>query len=147
MASPYPTSAQEIYDWLEADAELGDLLGSYRLADGSQMPALAVLWPTESMPPGVEPFGVEVVIRRQVGSSTVLWSTGEQQLNPTWRLTVTQWEPMELGDWQYEAVLQRLVALLPGASWSDVTLPGTTVGLAQAVLRWGNPAVVIPAEV
>ncbi len=147
MASPYPTSAQEIYDWLEADSELEDLLGCYRLADGSQLPALAVLWPSESMPPGVEPFGVEVVIRRQNSTSTVQWATGEQQLNPVWRLTVTQWEPMELGDWQYEAVLQRLVALLPGAAWTDVTVPGTTVGLAQAVVRWGNPAVVIPAEV
>lgn len=146
MASPYPTSAQEIYDWLEADSELADLLGRYRFSDGTLLPAMAVLWPTESMPPGVEPAGVEVVIRRQTGSATRLWATGEQQLNPVWRLTVTQWEPTVPGEWHYEAVLQRLVALLPGASWSDVTLPGTTVGLAQAVVRWGNPAVVIPAE-
>jgi hypothetical protein len=147
MASPYPTSAQEIYDWLEADSELADLLGCYRFSDGTQMAALAVLWPTESMPPGVEPFGVEVVIRRQANSAVRPFATGEQQINPTWRLTVTQWEPMDLDDWQYEAVLQRVVALLPGASWSDVTMPGTTVGLAQSVVRWSNPAVVIPAEV
>lgn len=147
MASPYPTSAQEIFDWLDADDELSAIVGSYRLSDGTTMAALAVLWPTESMPPGVTPSGVEVVIRRQASTATRPWATGEQQLNPTWRLTVTQWEPEAFGDCQYEAVLQRLVQLLPGASWTDVTLPGTTVGLAQAVVRWSNPAVVLAAEV
>ena len=43
MASPYPTSAQEIYDWLEADSELADLLGRYRFSDGTLLPAMAVL--------------------------------------------------------------------------------------------------------
>jgi hypothetical protein len=147
MASPYPTDPQAIYDWLEADAALMALLGSYRFSDGTVLSALAVLWPNESMPPGVEPQGVEVVIRRQSSTAPQPWATGEQQLNPTWRLTVTQWQPPNLGDWQYEAVLERLVALLPGAAWNDVTLPGVTTGLAQAVVRWSNPAVVIPAEV
>lgn len=147
MASPYPTSAQEIYDWLEADDEAMELIGSYRLADGTKIAALAVLWPTESLPPGVRPSGVEVVIRRQPSSAVRPWATGEQQLNPTWRLAVTQWPPEAQAEPTYEQVLARLVALLPGASWADVSMPGTTAGLAQSVVRWTNPAVVIPQEV
>lgn len=146
MASPYPTTAQELFDWLEADALLMERIGTYRLSDGSSALALAVLWPAESLPPGVSVQGVEVVIRRQSSTATRPWATGEQQLNPTWRLIVTQWQPADQTDWQYEAVLERLVGLLPGASWSDVTLPGTTTGQVQAVVSWSNPAVVIPAE-
>jgi hypothetical protein len=147
MASPYPTTAQEIYDWLEGDADLAVLLGSYRLSDGTTAPALAVLWPTESMPPGVEVRGVEVVIWRHRASSARPWATGEIQLNPTWRLAVTQWPVVEPDEPLLEPVLDRLTQLLPGASWSEVTLANTTTGLAQATVRWSNPAVVLPAEV
>lgn len=146
MGSPYPTDAQAIYDWLEADDELMALLGRYRLTDGTILPALAVLWPTESMPAGVDVRGVEVVVMRQRSGNPLPWATGEVALNPVWRLTVTQWQPLELSEPQYEAALDRLMALLPGANWSEVSVPGTTTGLAQAVVRWSNPAVVIPAQ-
>lgn len=146
MASPYPTNAQAIYDWLEADPGLSSMLGTYQLADGTLLPALAVLWPTESMPPGVTPRGVEVVIWRQTSGNSRAFLTGEVQPNPVWRITVTQWQPAELAEHEYEAVLDRLAVLLPGASWTDVSMPGVTTGLAQAAVRWANPAVVIPAE-
>ena len=98
------------------------------------------------MPPGVDPKGVEVVVWRQRSGSPQLWATGEVALNPVWRLTVTQWQPLDYAEPQYDAVLDRLMALLPGASWTETSLPGVTAGLAQAAVRWRNPAVVISTE-
>jgi len=142
---PLPITTLALYDRLAADATLLALLGIHVLADGTTRPALAHFWPKEAIEPTTQPAGVEIVVwRNLVGTAVTLCETGEQDTRPTFRLSVTQWEPPTVGGACNQlAVVNRLLQLLPGANASDVTIDGLTTGLQQHSVTWTCPVAVI----
>lgn len=143
-----PITTFEIYDLLEGDADLMDLLGIHTLADGTVRPALAHFFPREAIEPTTVPSGVEIVVwRAPMGYATIAAQTGEIYQNPTFRLTITQWEPLNPEDpYNMQAILDRLQALLPGSNANDVTIDGLTTGLQQSVLVWRCPTAVLQPQ-
>lgn len=142
---PLPTTTLALYDRLAADSTLLALLGVHVLADGTTRPALAHFWPKEAIEPTTRPQGVEIVVwRNPVGTAVTLCETGEQDTRPTFRLSVTQWEPPTAGGACNQlAVVNRLLQLLPGANASDVTIDGLTSGLQQHTVTWTCPVAVL----
>jgi hypothetical protein len=70
--------------------------------------------------------------------------TGEISVNPTFRLSVIQWEPGAEG-FKQDDVINRILFLLPGANAADVTIDDLTAGLQQHTITWtANPAMLIP---
>jgi hypothetical protein len=142
---PLPTTTLALYDRLAADATLLALLGVHVLESGATRPALAHFWPKEAIEPTTRPAGVEIVVwRNLVGTAVTLCETGEQDTRPTFRLSVTQWEPPAAGGACNQlAVVNRLLQLLPGANASDVTIDGLTSGLQQHTITWTCPVAVL----
>jgi len=142
---PLPTTTLALYDLLAADATLLALLGVHVLESGATRPALAHFWPKEAIEPTTRPAGVEIVVwRNLVGTAVTLCETGEQDTRPTFRLSVTQWEPPTAGGACNQlAVVNRLLQLLPGANASDVTIDGLTSGLQQHTVTWTCPVAVL----
>jgi hypothetical protein len=140
-----PTTSLAIFDLLAADELLIDLLGSHRLADGTTTrAALAHFWPSEAIEPNTTPQGVEIVVwRSPMGSASRPNETGEVDVRPTFRLSVTQWEPASGDPLNHEAVIDRLLQLLPGANASDVTIDGLTTGLQQHTIVWTCPVCIL----
>lgn len=137
-----PTSTLALFDLLAADTVLTPLLGIHSLAGGTTRPALAHFFPIETLEPTTSPSGVEVIVwRSPMGTSAQLAQTGEIYVNPTFRLTVTQWE--STGAYHIQAVLNRLQILLPGSNVADVTIDGLTTGLSQHVVTWRCPVAVL----
>ncbi len=136
-----PSTAQAIYDRLQADAAIAAALGTYTLVDGTTRPAIAVLAANEKLPPGTVAHGIELVITAVPGfANRVLLST-ETLPNPTWRIYVMGWQSAA----QLQAVAQRVLALLPGASATPVPgdAPGEGIGVIdQVAITWTNPTVV-----
>lgn len=142
---PLPTTTLALYDLLAADLVLTPLMGVHRLAGGTTRPALAHFFPKETLEPTTIPAGVEIIVwRSPMGTAARPALTGEVYVNPTFRLSVTQWEPASpTGAYNIQAVLNRLQALLPGSNAADVTIDGLTTGLSQHVLTWTCPTAVV----
>jgi hypothetical protein len=143
---PLPATTLALYDLLEADTVLQDLLGVHVLATGGSRPALAHFWPREAIEPSTRPLGVEVVVwRGPQGTAAAPAQTGEVDTRPTFRLSVTQWEPKPgpTREYHQQAVIERLQQLLPGANASDVTIDGLTSGLQQHTVTWVCPVAVL----
>ena len=142
---PLPTTSLAIFDLLAADATLAPWMGVHVLASGATRPALAHFWPNETIEPSTSPAGVEIIVwRSPVGTAPTLMQTGETDTRPTFRLSVTQWEPPTAGGaYHQQAALNRLQQLLPGATVSDVTIDGLTTGLQQHSLTWTCPVAVL----
>jgi hypothetical protein len=136
-----PTTAQELYDLLVADAVVTAALGTYRPSGGTAIPAIAVVRRNESLPEGVAVAGLEVVIMNNPDYSTQALLTGEQALNPQFRLYVSEWSPG--GDLQaLQRLTQRIISLLPGCRAVPIggDPPGQGIGvLDQYALSWINP--------
>jgi len=138
-----PINSYQIFDLLAADSALMALLGVHQLRNGTTRPALAHLWPNESIEASAEPAGVEIIVYRSpMGSATQLAETGQIMPNLTFKLAVTQWKPIS-GAYNQSAVINRLLQLLPGANASDVTIDNLTAGLQQHVITWQCVAAVI----
>lgn len=142
---PLPTTTLALFDLLAADTVLTPLLGVHVLAGGTTRPALAHFWPKEAIEPTTRPAGVEIVVwRSPMGTAATPAQTGEVDVRPTFRLSVTQWEPPTAGGaYHQQAVLNRLLQLLPGANASDVTIDGLTTGLQQHSVTWTCPVAVL----
>lgn len=139
-----PTTTLGLYDLLEGDETIADLLGVHRLAGGTTRPALAHFWPSEAIEPTATPEGVEIVVwRSPMGTASRPAETGEVDVRPTYRLSVTQWEPAPGDDLNQQAVLNRILQLLPGANASDVSMDGLTSGLQQHTVTWTCPVCVL----
>jgi hypothetical protein len=79
-----------------------------------------------------------------MGTASRPAETGEVDVRPTYRLTVTQWEPEESGDpLNQQAVIDRIMQLLPGANAADVSIDGLTTGLQQHTITWLCPVAVL----
>lgn len=131
-----PINTYQIFDLFAADAELPGLLGVHKLKDGTTRPALAHMFPGEAIEPTAKVYGVEVIVYRlPQGTMTKVNETGEIQVNPTFRIEVTQWEPLS-GGFNQEAVINRILLLLPGANASNVTIDDYTAGLQQHTITW-----------
>ena len=141
---PLPTTTLALFDLLAADADLLPLLGVHTLTSGATRRALAHFFPKETIEPTTIPSGVEVIVwRSPMGTAAQPAQTGEVYQNPTFRLSVTQWEPASSGAYNVQAVLNRLQALLPGSNAADVTIDGLTTGLSQHELTWTCPTAVL----
>jgi hypothetical protein len=142
---PLPTTTLALFDLLAADTVLTPLLGVHVLEGGATRRALAHFWPKETIEPTTQPAGVEIVVwRSPMGTATTQAQTGEVDVRPTFRLSVTQWEPPTAGGACNQlAVLNRLLQLLPGANASDVTIDGLTTGLQQHSVTWACPVAVL----
>ena len=139
-----PTTAQEIYDLLVGDDAISDELGTYSLASGDSLPAISVLAKGDSLPAGTVTDGIEITITAVPNYGPQVLLSDETLLNPTWRVYVLAWG--QLGAMQ--AVTERIVALLPGATTSTPRAdpPGEGLGvMEQVVIRWTNPSVVVEA--
>lgn len=138
-----------------ADTTIAAGLGTYRLADGTVIPAIAVLRANEQLPPGTVVEGTEIVITRQPGYAPQSLLTGETLLNPSWRIYVCGWESAAT----LQVMAERIMALLPGSSTSgipgsalgdSIKIPGNALGdnigiVDQIVVAWTNPTVSVEA--
>jgi hypothetical protein len=137
-----PTTSLAIFDLLEDDTTLMGLIGVHRIGTGTR-PALAHFWPSEAIEPTAVPEGVEVVVwRSPMGTASRPAETGEVDVRPTYRISVTQWEPAT-GTLNHQAVINRILQLLPGANAADVTIDGLTTGLQQHTITWTCPVAVL----
>jgi hypothetical protein len=137
-----PATAQAIYDRLLADATIAAALGTYTLADGTSRPAIAVLARNETLPPGTTPVGIEMVITAVPAFAPRVLLGEETLINPTWRIYVMGWQSAA----QLQAVAERVIALLPGATATslDGNAPGEGIGVIdQVIIRWTNPTAVV----
>ena len=138
-----PSTAQDLYDLLMADAALVAALGRYAvLGEASTRPAVAVLRDGEALPSGTEVSGVELVIRRSSDYDPQLLYDG-QLLRPPFRLYAVQWQVATGAAYQLDAVVRRVLALLPGAKATSNTVPTGygDGGIDQTVITWTNPTV------
>jgi hypothetical protein len=140
-----PTDALGVYDLLAADVTLAALLGTYLTAQGTTMPAIATLWPGESLPGGTVARGVEVVIARGTTGTNEPDLTDGGTIGRTIRLYATQWEPVS-GAQNLEAAVARIGRILPGATWQPVSLPDGLTGLGQYAIRWEQSEAVVWQE-
>lgn len=141
---PLPATTLALFDLLAADTVLTPLMGIHTLAGGTTRKALAHFFPKETIEPTTIPSGVEIIVwRSPMGTAAQPAQTGEVNINPTFRVTVTQWEPSPTGAYNIQAVLDRLQILLPGSNVADVTIDGLTTGLSQHVLTWTCPVAVL----
>lgn len=135
---PLPATAQELYDLLTADPVISAGLGIYTFANGSQIPAAAVLHTNEKLPPGTTATGIEITITGLPGYSAQPVLSGGVLINPTWRIYVVGWQsPAGL-----QEIAERLLALLPGATATSLPgdAPGEGIGVFdQVVVTWTNP--------
>lgn len=139
-----PISSFEIFDLITEDSTISDLVGIHRLRDGSTRQAIAHFWPTESIEADTIPEGVEIVVhRKMMGTASVPNETGEVAINPTFRITVTQWEPAPGDGFHQQEIIDQILMLLPGANAADVTIPNLTAGLQQYVITWTCPVLVL----
>jgi hypothetical protein len=142
MAQTLPTTAAAIHDLLLADQQLAAVLGVYTFPGGATRPAIAALMANEQLPPGTIVEGIEVAITAIPRGSEQLLLTGGTLTNPTWRLYVSGWQSAA----SLQTVLNRIIALLPGARSSQIEgdAPGEGIGVVdQIVVRWTNPTVVV----
>jgi len=142
-----PKTAQELYDLLVGDAVVAAALGSYTPRGGTAIPAIAVVRRNESLPEGLAVTGLEVVILNNPEYTTEAMLTGEQSLNPQFRLYISEWSPAS-DLLALQALTQRIIALLPGCR--AVSISGDQRGqgdpngqgigvLDQYVIAWTNP--------
>ena len=137
-----PTTAQEIYDLLEADEALMAMLGTCLLKGADEpIPALSVMWPNEEGEDGTVMEGVEVTIARTSSGDSKAFSTGGEEKSALFRLYVTQWTVLPTAGFNLDAVVRRVCQLLPGATWSDNSLPDGLGGLGQVAIQWLNPEI------
>ena len=139
-----PTTAQDIYDLLTADSVISDALGAYSIPGGDILPAISVFAGGDGLPSGTVTDGLEIVISALPGYAPQVLLTEESLTNPTWRLYVVAWS--SLGALQ--AVAERIITLLPGASCTQLQkdAPGEGLGVMdQVVIRWTNPCAVVTA--
>jgi hypothetical protein len=142
MAQALPATAAAIHDLLLADTALAGALGTYRLAAGATVPAIAVLASNEQLPPGTTVEGIEVVITAVPTFGPQVLLTAETLTNPTWRIYISGWQTAAA----LQTVTERVMALLPGAQSTsmDGDAPGQGIGIVdQVVVRWTNPTVVV----
>jgi hypothetical protein len=136
-----PTTAQELYDLLAGDAEVSAALGTYTPRGQSPVPAIAVVRRNEQLPEGVAVAGLEVVILNNPDYSPDAFLTGEQALNPQFRLYVSEWSP-STDLTALQALTQRIISLLPGCRAVPIggDAPGQGLGvLDQYAISWTNP--------
>ena len=136
-----PTTAQELYDLLQADAVVAAALGTYTPRGGTAIPAMAVLRRNEQIPEGTVVQGLEVVILANPEFNVQAFMTGEQGLNPQFRLYISEWSPSS-GLMALQALTQRVIALLPGCRAVPIggDPPGQGIGvLDQYAIGWTNP--------
>jgi hypothetical protein len=142
-----PTTAQGIYDLLVGDAVVAAALGTYTPRGGTAIPAIAVVRRNESLPEGLAVTGLEVVILNNPDYTTEAMLTGEQSLNPQFRLYISEWSPAS-GLLALQALTQRIISLLPGCR--AVPISGDQRGqgdpngqglgvLDQYAIAWSNP--------
>jgi len=136
-----PTTAQELYDLLAGDAVVTAALGTYTPRGGTAIPAIAVVRRNEALPEGVTVAGLEVVILNNPDYATQAMLTGEQALNPQFRLYISEWSPAS-GVLALQALTQRIISLLPGCRSMPIggDPPGQGIGvLDQYAISWTNP--------
>lgn len=141
-----PATAQAIYDMLAADETLMEQLGSYTLAGGDELPAIAVLRAQERLPEGIVVEGVEVVITATPQLAPTWMLDNGYRSQPTFRIYVSQWSPETAGTALLQPVAERIMAYLPGSSSATIGLTteeekaGGGLGLLdQVIVRWTNP--------
>jgi hypothetical protein len=142
MAQALPATAAAIHDLLLADTALAGALGTYRLAAGATVPAIAVLASNEQLPPGTTVEGIEVVITAVPTFGPQVLLTAETLTNPTWRIYISGWQTAAA----LQTVTERVMALLPGAFASvlEGDAQGQGIGvIEQRIIRWTNPTAVI----
>lgn len=140
-----PINSYEIFDLFAADTDLTALLGVHNLRDGTTRLALAHLFPNESIEATSSTSGVEVIVYRSAqGTMVKTTETGQINVNPTFRISVIQWEPSN-GIFNQDAVINHILLLLPGANAADVTIDDLTSGLQQHTITWtSNVAMITP---
>lgn len=137
---PLPTDTGALYDLLKNDAIITTLLGTHILKSGATRPAIARLWPNETIESTTRQQGVEIQVERVPGGyRPEPCQTGEVATNPTFSIRVTQWKPANNGAHNLQAVIDRILLLLPGAYANNVTIQDVTTGLAQYVVIWTCP--------
>ena len=136
-----PTTAQGIYDLLAGDAVVSAAMGTYTPRGQSPVPAIAVVRRNEQLPEGVAVAGLEVVILNNPDYNPEAMLTGEQALNPQFRLYISEWSPAS-GMLALQALTQRIISLLPGCRAVPIggDAPGQGLGvLDQYAISWTNP--------
>lgn len=136
-----PSTAKEIFDALSADTVLLGYLGTYTFPDGSSAPSMAAFMANQSVPPGTQTQGVEIVISQELEQKSNPFITGNARIDQTWRLYCTQYQTDQ--QFYLQEAVARVIAHLPGGASVPVNIPGgpaDVIGaLGQVVITWTNP--------
>lgn len=110
MAQNFPTSAQIVYDTLNADATFTGYLGTYNFRSGSgPLPAMSIVTPGGDLPALRNVQGLECVIQDAGDATQYPYLSGDQaRISVTWSVFLVCWEPSSGQDLQTatERVLQ-----------------------------------------
>lgn len=128
MAQTFPTSAQIVYEILEADAELMSIIGTYKFRAGQTLDAISVVTAGEDIPALRKVEGVECIIQ-DTGEIRQQQKYQEIDLVTTWSIFLISWEPSTGADLQ--RATERILRRFLGARAIQVV--STTDGLGSLV--------------
>lgn len=103
---------------IQVETTLADVLGSYRLANGAETPAIAVRAVGEARPAGTIVTGLEVVIVKDPEPVPVLQYQDVSALQQ-WTAYLVDWS----GEIELKAVAKLLLQVFPGMTFNPVTVP------------------------
>lgn len=95
MAQNFPTTAQAVYDTLNADATFTGYLGTYNFKSGTgPIPAMSIVTPGGDLPSLRSVEGLECVIQDAGDTQQFPYLSGDQaRISTTWSVFLVCWEP------------------------------------------------------
>lgn len=130
-------TAEQLLAGLQADVVFAARLGTYHFDNGDTAPALTILRPNQSVE-GVERIeGIECIIGRYPDGGTTPFLTGGHSDHRTWRIWLIEYE----GSAGITEAADRIAAILPGSTYSDVGTPDLDM-----IAGLGQVAIVVPAH-
>lgn len=129
-------TAEQLLAGLQADSDFAGRIGVYHFDNGDTGPALTILRPNESVE-GVEKItGIECIVSRYPEGGTTPLLTSGHTSHKVWRVWLIEYE----GSTDSAEAADRIAAILPGSTYSDVGTPDLDM-----IAGLGQIAVIIPA--
>ena len=131
MAFVEITSAEDIYDVLEADGSFTALLGELNFVDGSQ-PGLLVAVAENPLEDIESATGLVVIIERDPEYTSRRYLTNDVHIDRIFTIRMLQFPS---GDRNLVAATERMLRLFPGSVSRNLGAPDLLAGEGQALIR------------
>ena len=131
MAFVEISSAEDIYDVLEADATFAGLLGTLEFADGS-LPGLLVAVASNPLEDMTGAEGLVVIIEKDPQYTTRRFLTADVHIDRIFTIRLIQFAS---DDRFLVPAIERLLTIFPGATSANLGAPDLVGGEGQGVVR------------